>query len=121
MHRSQFLLGILALAACGPTREERQQAVNRLVGLTEAAVVSQLGLPARTHEADGVRFLAYEERHRGFATGIQRGGGVGPDGWHHYGYVALSPPTVDYFCVTTVEIAAGRVRQITLRGDGCGM
>ena len=134
MRRLALLLAFLVLTACGPTRQERQDTLNRLVGLTEAAVISQLGVPARSHEANGVRFLAYEERHRGYAAGGYRSGAlVGPAGgppgpplgtpygWYQYGYVAVPPPMVERLCVTTVEIAGGLVRRVDLRGDGCGL
>lgn len=129
MRRSLILVLLTLLAACGPTRQERLEALNRLVGQPEAAVVSQLGLPHRIYETGGIRFLAYAERRLGFVAGhaawgpgwvTPLGAHWGPHGWHGHGYVTPLPPAVDLVCETTFEIAGGLVRQVALRGPGCG-
>lgn len=124
MRRIAVLAALALLAACAPTRQERQAELSRLVGQTEAAVVSQLGLPSRVYETGGIRFLAYEERRVGFAPGY--GSHAGPwaspwgPGWYGYGYLGF-PPTVERVCETTFELAGGVVRQVALRGPGCGV
>ena len=61
------LLPLLLLAGCatGPGIEAR---LAPLVGGSEAALVEALGVPTRTHEAGGLRFLQYEERRAGPAS-----------------------------------------------------
>ena len=125
MRRIAALAILALLAACGPTRQERQAELNRLVGQPESAVVSQLGLPSRVYETGGIRFIAYEERRVGYAPGYVGYGpwGYGPGGlggWYSAGYIGF-PPTVERVCETTFEVSGGIVRQVALRGLGCGV
>jgi len=124
MRRILVLFALALLAACGPTRQERQAELNRMIGQTEAAVVSQFGVPTRTFETGGLRFLAYEETRLAYAPGYVGygpwGGPWGPGGWYAGGFVGF-PPTVERVCETTFEIGAGLVRQVTMRGSGCGL
>lgn len=112
----------LALTACGPTRQERIAAMQSFVGQPEASVIQQLGVPDRVYEANGIKFLAYEERRLGFAPGIYGAapyGPFGPHGWYGYGYAAFPPPQVERICETTFEVTAGIIQRAALRG-ACG-
>jgi hypothetical protein len=102
---------VLAACATGPTLTERLSAY---VGVTEVELVSALGVPARTHEAGGLRFLQYERRR----TVVQPpdpfwGGPFGPwwGGFPGYAY------TVG--CDITFTLRDGRVESFALRGDAC--
>ena len=127
MRRLLALAALAALAACAPTRAERLAALNRFVGEPEAAIVQAFGVPHRTYETGGIRFLAYDERRLAYAPGYVSvapiGGvwhhGFGP-GWYGYGYAAFPPPMIERLCETTFEVAQGRVRAVSLRGDACG-
>ena len=63
MRRLALLALVMALPACGPDRGVQQRAfLASLVGRPEASAVQALGIPDRTYEAGGVRFLAYDDR-----------------------------------------------------------
>lgn len=119
MRRVAILIAVLALAACGPTVQERTEALQRYVGQPEAMVVQQFGVPDRVYEAGGIKFLAYEQRRLGFAPGIYGAAPYGPYGGFAYGYAAFPPPQVERICDTTFEVATGIIRRVTLRGT-CG-
>ena len=106
-----LLLLVAAVAGCatGPTRPEVLAA---LVGRPEADALRTLGAPNRILEANGSRFLAYDERRLDYAPAP----GFGP-----YGYGYFFPATVAYqrACETTVEVLGGTVRSWNLRGNGC--
>jgi len=128
---------LVLLAGCAPTRQERLAELNKLVGKNEAEVVSALGVPTRTYEANGIRFVAYDERRLGLAPATVAGGpwggpwggawggpwGGGPwgtYGWYGGGFVGY-PVTVERICETTFELAGGVVRAVALHGPGCGV
>jgi len=126
MHRilALTLACLVLLAGCAPTRQERLAELNKLVGKTEAEVVSALGVPTRTYEANGIRFVAYDERRLGLAPatvyGGPWGGPWGAYGWYGGGFVSY-PVTVERTCETTFELAGGVVRAVALHGPGCGV
>jgi hypothetical protein len=117
-------LALLALAGCGTGgRQELEARLGELVGVPEAELVRRAGVPARVHEADGRRFLAYVELWpdvaympwAGFGAGaFGRGGGIGMA--HGFG----SPQFIDRSCEVTFEMSAGRVAGFTMRGSSCG-
>lgn len=95
MHRIAAVLLSLALVACADHGAERRAFLTSLVGQSEAGVVQRLGLPDRTYEADGVKFLAYDEGR------IPASGRKLPE------------------CEMTLTLAGGRVQSWTLRGPFC--
>ncbi len=98
MRRLAVLVLVLALPACGPNRGVQQRAfLASLVGRPEASAVQALGIPDRTYEAGGFRFLAYNERRLE----------PGPGG------------TVVGGCELTLAVAGGRVQSWTMRGTLC--
>ncbi len=63
MRRLVVIAILLALPACGVDRGAARRAfVSSLVGRPEASAVQALGIPDRTYEAGGVKFLAYNDR-----------------------------------------------------------
>ena len=117
-----FLLPVL-LAACAPGVDRRAYLAT-FVGQPEAEVVRQLGVPSRTFDSGGRRFLAYLEQ-RG-ATAISGGpflfGGYGYGFGSRFGYGYGAFPTVvtERTCETTFEVAGDRVVSWALRGNACG-
>ena len=117
MRRALLLLPLL-LAACaqGPTLQQR---LSTFVGRSEGDVVAELGVPVRIHEAEGRRFLQYEQRRTvaysepGFYH--PRSGPWGP----RWGYVPAPPSYAVVGCDITFALRAARVESFTFRGDGC--
>ena len=98
MRRLAVLALILALPACGPDRgAERRAFLASLVGRPEASAVQALGIPDRTYETGGVRFLAYDERR----------------------LAAVPGGTLVGDCEMTLVVAGGRVQSWTMRGNLC--
>jgi hypothetical protein len=106
----------LLLGACDPYALQRRVAALRpWVGRSEAELVRYFGVPARTIDANGHRFLAYVESD----TSIQPPFPT----WYPYGFgpdATFPAQVVQYTCETTFEIAGGHVAGFTLRGNACG-
>ena len=108
-------LALVLLAGCTDGLAQREAAMSRFVGQPEAAVVRALGVPARSIETDGRRFLAYVERSRFFRPAPIIGGwrpGLPP--------IYQQDELVELVCETTFEVGDGVVTQVRLRGNGCG-
>ena len=113
-----ILLPLLSGCVSAP---DRRIALDGLVGRSEADAVRVLGVPDRSFEAGGRRFLAFVDR-----RSEAYGGGVGIFGTYGYSYggpgvLAYDPgPAVfQRLCETTLEIAGGLVASYTLRGNAC--
>jgi hypothetical protein len=106
-----FLCAAL-LAACTDGRAERMAAMNQFVGQPEQTLLLKLGVPTRSYDAGGMRFLAYDERR---TEVIPPPPTFGPWWW------APQPAqVVERWCETTFQVANGVVRSFTLRGNSCG-
>ena len=110
------LLCSLAAAGCatGPTLEQRMLP---FVGRGEGDLVAALGVPERTYEVEGRKFLTFEERRSYVVAGY-------PSLYPGYGYgrfgPSFSPPGyIVRTCETTFAVRGGRVESFTYRGDGC--
>ena len=122
-----LLLPLLALAAC-TTGPDRPALLNSLVGQSETEVVRVLGVPSRTYETAGHKFLAYTEQR---ATVVD-GGPAFFGGYGGFGYGAFGPgfgwgygsafpaQVIPRICETTFDVAGGRVLGWSLRGNACG-
>ena len=119
----------LALGACTtPTAEGFDARMSSLIGRPEAELVAALGVPVRTHETGGQRFLQYESRrlltYPGFAPypyGPYSFGSY-PFGGYRYGYGGFGgiPPSVESReCDLTFALRNGRVEGFTRRGNDC--
>lgn len=122
MKRILPLLLAAVLAGCAPSFD-RPAFLATLVGQPEAEVVRRLGVPSRTYEADGRKFLAYSEHQSEligggpFFGGFAFGSGFGGSG---FGYSAAFPTqVVERECETTFEVGGGRVLTWSLRGNAC--
>lgn len=111
-----LILAATVLAACDPyALQRREAALQPWVGQSEAALVRYFGVPSRTIEANGHRFLAYEQGTTTIVPSFPA--------WYPYGFgPGWSGPSdvVQEVCETTFEVASGRVTGFTLRGNACG-
>lgn len=113
-----ILLPLLSACVSGP---DRRIELDGLIGKPEADAVRMLGVPDRTFDTNGHRFLAFVDR-----RSEAYGGGVGIFGTYGYSYggpgvLAYDPGPAVYqrLCETTLEIADGRVSSYSLRGNAC--
>lgn len=118
-----LLLLTAVLAGCAPPFD-RPAFLTTFVGQPEADVVRRLGVPSRTYEADGRKFLAYSERRSELIGGGPFFGGFGTFGSGYggsgFGYSAAFPTEIiERDCETTFEIGGGRVLAWSLRGNAC--
>ena len=122
---------LLALGAAGCAAPiDRTPYLNSLVGQPEAAVIRSLGVPTRTYDTDGHRFLAYREQRTsiynsgplfGFGGGYGYGGGFGGfgGGFGGLGGGFSDSEVVNRMCETTFEVVRGTVITWSLRGNAC--
>lgn len=118
------LLLLLAGCATGPGFAERLSAY---VGRSELDLVSELGVPTRSYETGGRKFLAYEEQRTvavpgGFSGGPFYGPFAGSFGRGFYGggYAGFGTAYAPVQCDVTFALQAGRVASFSYRGQGCG-
>jgi hypothetical protein len=115
--RPAVLLVLTGLSAgCVDQLAARQASLSRLVGQPESALVQQMGVPNRTYETGGVKYLAYDDRRIEVTPAFPS---YGPyfGGWYGGGF---PPQVLDLQCETTFEVSDSTVRAFTLRGNACG-
>ncbi len=100
--------------AAGPTLEQR---LLPFVGRSEGDLVAALGVPERTYEVEGRKFLTFEDRRSYIVAGsFPLYSGYGRFG---YGPVFTPPGYVVRTCEITFVVRGGRAESFTFRGDGC--
>jgi len=116
MHRAILLTLPAWLAGCSDQLAARQAYLSSLVGQPEASLVQQMGVPARSYEVGGAKFLAYDEQRVDVVPSFPS---YGPffNGWYGGGF---PPQVIERRCETTFEVTDGTVRSFTLRGNACG-
>ena len=116
MRRVVLFMVLGLLVACGNQLAARQAYLSQFVGQSEAAVVQQFGVPSRSIETGGVRYLAYDEHRIDLVPSFPS---YSPyfTGWYGGGF---PPQVVEWRCETTFEVTGGTVRAFTLRGNACG-
>jgi hypothetical protein len=94
MMRNLTLALCLVLAACasGP---DRRQVLASLVGQPDTEVVRQFGVPTRTYETGGRKFIAYDERRTDLLPGGPFFGGFGYFGYGRGGFGGFPPQLVE--------------------------
>lgn len=122
---SFLLLPALALSACA-ARPSLSERLSAYVGRSELDLVSSLGVPTRSYETGGQRFLAYEEQSTvalpgGIAGGPFYGPIGAPFGRGYYGgaYAGFGTAYAPVQCDVTFALREGRVAAFTYRGQGC--
>jgi hypothetical protein len=118
MRRALLLLPLL-LAACAE-RPGLSERLSPWIGRGEADLIAAFGVPVRTHEAEGRRFLQFEQRRSvlvpqpGFDRPFFSPWGPRFGGW--------PPPPVQAVltCELTFALREGRVESYSFRGEGCG-
>ncbi|MFC0385397.1 hypothetical protein [Muricoccus vinaceus] len=114
-------LSLLGLAGCatGPSLSDR---LSSYVGRSELELVQALGVPTRSYETGGQKFVAYEEQRTVALPGGFAGGPFyGPYGRGFYGggFASLGNTYVPVQCDVTFALHEGRVASFTYRGQGC--
>ena len=124
--RTVALACALALGACAYPNPQHVAAMNALVGKSEADLVRTLGVPSRTYDTGGHRFLAFSRSKLetipgdpgfgpwggGFWGGPYWGGGWG-------GWGGFPPEIVQRDCETTFDLLSGTVQSWNFRGNDC--
>lgn len=104
----------LALAACavGPTLDQRLSAY---IGRSEGDLVAGLGVPLRSYETEGRRFLQFEQRS---TIAVSQ---PDPFFWGPRYSVWNVPPAsfAEVSCQITFALRDQRVESFTLNGQGC--
>jgi hypothetical protein len=114
--RRAIALVLTGLAAgCGNQLAQREAFLSRFVGQPESVVVQQMGVPSRSYETGGVKYLAYSEHRIDVLPAVPSFSPFWP-GW----YGGFPPQVIELRCETTFEVAQGTVRGFTLRGNACG-
>ncbi len=108
------LIGLLS--GCADQLAARQALLARLVGQPEAELVQQMGVPTRSYDVGGTKYLAYDERRVDLIPSFPS---YSPffTGWYGGGF---PPQVVDLRCETTFEVTGGTEQSFTLRGNACG-
>ena len=116
MRRVLMLLLAGLVAGCGNQLAAREAYLKQFIGQPDSAVVQSMGVPTRSYETEGVKYLAYDERHVDIVPGTPT---YGP--WFYGGYGGGFPPqVVEWKCETTFQVVDGKVTTFTLRGNACG-
>jgi hypothetical protein len=114
MKRAALLALVFAGCAQGPTLQERLTA---WVGRDEGDLVAAFGVPVRTYQVEGRRFLEFEQRR---AVPV-----AAPDPWFggpwgpRRGYWPAPPGEAIVACSMTFELREHRVEAFSFRGQGC--
>ena len=122
MHRlAVILLSAGLLAGCVNQLAVRQSELARWVGQPEGQLIDFMGVPDKSYETGGVKYLAYAENRVEVIPSTQSypfGPPFGaPYGWYGGGFPAQA---INLSCETTFAIAGGVVRSFSLRGNACG-
>ena len=101
---------------------DRKAMLDQLIGQPETVVARVMGVPDRTFDAEGHRFLAYVEHRIETFPGydmLDGYGRYGTLGYRRLGFEA-APELYARRCETTFEVADKKVLAYTLRGNACG-
>ena len=111
----RIVAALALLAGCADTLARRQARLIPLIGRPVGDLIQQLGVPNRTYETGGVKYLAYEETQVQVLPGVP-GAGFWSGGWGS----GIPPEVIQWQCQTTFAVAGGLVRSYALHGNGCG-
>jgi len=119
MRRLVLLCLIAALAGCGNPLAQRQAFLDQFIGHPDQELVQKLGVPNRSYETGGVKYLAYVESKVTLVPPVPAWG-PGPPWAYGWNGAALPPQAVELRCETTFAVTDGIVKSYTLRGNACG-
>lgn len=106
------------IGGCVNQLAARQAYLGQFIGQPEPVLIQQMGVPARTYETGGTKYLAYDESRTDILPSAPSWGYGAPYlGW--YGG-AFPPQVVTLTCETTFAVSDGVVRSFNLRGNACG-
>ncbi len=108
---------LVSMAGCVDRLAARQAQLNQLVGKPEVVLIQAMGVPTRTYEAGGVKFLAYDEQRLEILPGSPFYYGSGPYPGFYGGF---PPQAITLVCNTTFSVVNGAVSGVVLRGNACG-
>ena len=111
-----LLLALAAGCARGPTLAQRLAV---FVGQSEGDLVAAMGVPLRVHEAEGRRFLQFEQRRTIALAGPPVAPVYGAWGYRGWGGWASAPSYAVIACDITFALRDGRAESFTFRGEGC--
>ncbi len=122
--RMMSVAAVLALAGCAYPNPQHVAAMNALVGKSETDLVHALGVPSRTYDTGGHKFLAYSRSKLESTPGSP---GFGPWGGWGYGYWGggyggwggFPPEIIQRDCETTFDLLGGTVQSWSFRGNDC--
>ncbi len=117
-----LLLGAELLAGCVDYEKQEEAYLSTMVGLSEAELIQRMGVPQRTYEANGHKFLAYEHQSESYMSEDDFGGGFGMMGMGPYGFGEpdFGGGEVDIStCQTVFDLVKGYVQSFSRHGDGC--
>ena len=117
MRRFIPLLLAIPLVGCGNGLAARQAYLNQFIGHPDSELVQRLGVPMRTYETKGVRYLAYNESRVQLIPSLPPYGS-GP-WWNRADGGGAPTQVVNLVCETTFAVADGNVKSYTLRGNAC--
>jgi hypothetical protein len=118
MRRLILLVVVGLTTGCVNQLAVRQSELAQWVGRSETQLVEAMGVPTRTYETGGLKFLSYVEQRVDIVPGSSF---YGDQFGYGYGYGGGFPPTaVNLVCDTTFTIDKGAVRAFSLRGNACG-
>jgi hypothetical protein len=103
----------LLLAACSDGGAARMAAMNQFVGQPDQVLIAKFGVPSRSYDADGVKYLAYDEGRTDIIP-------PPPSPMGPWFVSPLPPQVIQRWCETTFQVSQGIVRSFTLRGNACG-
>ena len=118
MRRVVLLVLAGLLGGCVNQFAARQAFVSQFVGQPEPVLIQQMGVPTRTYETGGAKYLAYDERRTDILPGSP-GWGYGGPFWGSYGG-GFPAQVINLSCETTFMVSDGVVRSFNLRGNACG-
>jgi len=123
MRKLTALAAAALLAGCAYPNPQHVAALNALVGKTETDMLRMYGVPNRTYDSNGVRFVTYQVNRiesipGDFGPGFGYGG-FGYGGFGGFGYGGFGPEIIQRDCDTTFELHGGVVQSYQLRGNAC--
>lgn len=118
--------GVMLLAGCAtPTTEGFRQTLNAFIGAPEADFIHVAGIPTRTYEVDGFRYLEYEDRQTHTTPGTAPNYRTHCTGYgssrtcNTRAYGGSSPITRTHHCDVTFRVHNGIIVDYNFVGKDC--